>query len=184
MKAIYLKTAGAIALTAGIAACVSSPEPAPAPAPAPVAAPAPAPAPVQTIATPEYANYLDAPQTAGTWFYERRAGQTRAVFGQNVDAAKFLITCDTGSRAIAMVRADSPARERLARVRTETATRALSFMPMGSANVLIGAQVPSNDPLLDAIAITKGRFAVETAGKPTLYLPAWVEVTRVIEDCR
>ncbi|MGE5953581.1 MAG: hypothetical protein ACM308_08200 [Qipengyuania vulgaris] len=39
-------------------------------------------------------------------------------------------------------------------------------------------------PLLDAMALTKGRFAVETPGLPTLYLPAWAEVTRVIEDCR
>ena len=41
-----------------------------------------------------------------------------------------------------------------------------------------------DDPLLDAMAITKGRFAVAAPGEPTLYLPAWAEVSRVIEDCR
>jgi hypothetical protein len=41
-----------------------------------------------------------------------------------------------------------------------------------------------NDPLLDAMAFSRGRFAVETAGKPTLYVPSWPEVSRVIEDCR
>ncbi len=40
------------------------------------------------------------------------------------------------------------------------------------------------DPLLDAMAITRGRFAVEVEGETPLYLPAWAEVTRVIEDCR
>ena len=39
-------------------------------------------------------------------------------------------------------------------------------------------------PLLDAMAITRGRFAVEVEGEPGLYVPAWAEVTRVIEDCR
>ncbi|MEL6878174.1 MAG: hypothetical protein AAGL68_08770 [Pseudomonadota bacterium] len=53
-----------------------------------------------------------------------------------------------------------------------------------SGQPLVAAELDANDPLLDAMAITKGRIAVETAGMPTLYLPAWAEVTRVIEDCR
>lgn len=48
---------------------------------------------------------------------------------------------------------------------------------------LIGV-LPANDPILDAMAFSKGRFAIETAGQQTLYLPSWPEVTRVIEDCR
>ena len=40
------------------------------------------------------------------------------------------------------------------------------------------------DPLLDAMAVTRGRFAVETTGLSTLYLPPWAEVTRAIESCR
>ena len=46
------------------------------------------------------------------------------------------------------------------------------------------AGLPARDPLLDAMAFSKGRFAVEVAGLPTLYLPSWIEVSRVIEDCR
>jgi len=33
------------------------------------------------------------------------------------------------------------------------------------------------------MALSKGRFAVETQGLETLYVPAWPEMTRVIEDC-
>jgi hypothetical protein len=44
--------------------------------------------------------------------------------------------------------------------------------------------VPAQDPLLDAMAFSKGRFAVESAGLATLYVPPYPEVTRVIEDCR
>ncbi|MDX1704632.1 MAG: hypothetical protein R3235_10110, partial [Altererythrobacter ishigakiensis] len=49
---------------------------------------------------------------------------------------------------------------------------------------LVAANLPANDPLLDAMAITKGRFAIEVEGMEPLYIPAWAEVTRVIEDCR
>jgi hypothetical protein len=42
----------------------------------------------------------------------------------------------------------------------------------------------ARDPLLDAMAFSRGRFALEAAGLETLYLPAWPELSRVIEDCR
>ena len=49
---------------------------------------------------------------------------------------------------------------------------------------IVAADLEPSDTLLDAMAITKGRFSVEVEGTDTLYLPAWVEVSRVIEDCR
>jgi hypothetical protein len=48
----------------------------------------------------------------------------------------------------------------------------------------VRAELAASDPLLDAMAFTKGRFAVETAGQETLYVPAYPEISRVIEDCR
>jgi hypothetical protein len=48
---------------------------------------------------------------------------------------------------------------------------------------LVGT-IPARDPLLDAMAFSKGRFAVEVTGGAPLYVPAYPEVTRVIEDCR
>ena len=46
------------------------------------------------------------------------------------------------------------------------------------------AELPRTDPLLDAIAFSRGRFAVSVSGTPALVLPAWPELTRVVEDCR
>jgi hypothetical protein len=34
------------------------------------------------------------------------------------------------------------------------------------------------------MAYSRGRFMVETAGLPALYLPSWPEVTRVVDDCQ
>jgi hypothetical protein len=46
------------------------------------------------------------------------------------------------------------------------------------------ARLAAGDRLLDAMAYTKGRFAVEAGGMEALYVPAWPEVVRVIDDCR
>ena len=70
------------------------------------------------------------------------------------------------------------------RVLTEFQDRALDAVPVRSDPATIVARVPARDPLLDAMAFSKGRFAIEIAGLPTLYAPSWAEVTRVIEDCR
>lgn len=187
MKAIYVHAVGALALSFALAACVSSvepPLPAPTPAAAPTPSPMPSPAATPVMQTPVYDNYLDAPQTPGTWFYADLPDQSRAVYGESRDTAVFLITCLKSDRVISLVRANRLARAKLAKIRTETIERSLTLAPKTETDSVISASIPANDPLLDAMAITKGRFAVETAGMPTLYLPAWVEVSRVIEDCR
>jgi hypothetical protein len=46
-----------------------------------------------------------------------------------------------------------------------------------------GGRLQANDPLLDAIAFSRGRFMV-TGGGATLAIPSWPEAARSIEDCR
>jgi hypothetical protein len=70
------------------------------------------------------------------------------------------------------------------RIRTETAQRLITAQASADGRPMLIANLPSNDRLLDAMALSRGRFAVETGGMETLYLPAWPEITRVIEDCR
>ena len=59
----------------------------------------------------------------------------------------------------------------------------LNLVFLGAA-AWIFARVPARDPLLDAMAFSKARFAVEVPGSPALYVPSYPEVTKVIEDCR
>ena len=42
----------------------------------------------------------------------------------------------------------------------------------------------SSDAVLDQLAYSRGRFAVEVQGQETLIVPAWAEISRVIEECR
>ena len=185
MKPIYGQFAAACALTIGLAACIPpSPEPTPAPSPAPVSTPSPTPPPAPVAQAPVTENWIDAPQTSGNWSYGTVNGGTIARFSGRNGGPLFAIGCMRGSARVALTRyqAGSSATPAMT-IRTETATRTLAARQGDSASSL-AADVQARDPLLDAMALTRGRFAVETSNSSPLYLPAWSEVTRVIEDCR
>jgi len=203
MKAIYLHAAGAITLSFTLAACIpgSTPPPNSSPAspppaqdagvaatPTPTQPPAqtPEPLPPPVVVEKTYDNYLDAPQTPGTWTYVEEPGESLALFGADPDAPLLIVRCGAGSGRIGIGRVidGSTATMRPMQIQTETTTRILQANPVQSQMTLMVAELPAGDPLLDAMAITKGRFALGLEGENTLYLPAWVELTRVIEDCR
>lgn len=179
MEPIYAQLGGTIALTFAIAACVPAPRAAPPvqtrPSQPPVAAPLPPPPP---------ADWQDAPQTPGDWRYRRVEGGTFAEFGGGAASPAFGLGCMSNSRQVVLIRHGAQAAASTAMtVRAETASRTL---PTTRATGQQGtsAALSATDPLLDAMALSKGRFAVEVAGSPPLYLPSWAEVSRVIEDCR
>ena len=175
----------ALASSLLIVTCCQTPQPAPPPpAPKPVATPTPAPPPPQ-VAPPPAENWIDRPQTPGDWSYVVEPGETLAVFG-TPNAIRLVIGCTPATRKIAIVRAAStpPQAELAMRISTETTSRQLLAKPASGPPSRVVATLDARDPLLDAMAITRGRFAVEVEGETGLYVPAWAEVTRVIEDCR
>lgn len=125
-------------------------------------------------------NWLDAPRTPGDWSYRQDVGQSHAHY---LDTAGelFSLTCDFSNRTIRLSRPAATADAVMMRIRTETSDRVFTAKPVASS---LTVTLNASDSLLDAMAITKGRFAVEIEGAPTLYLPSWAEVTRVVEDCR
>lgn len=190
MKAVYFQVAGALALTFAIAACVSGPDRPPRtvtqprqPVAVPTRAPATTPPPI--VREPVFENYLDAPQTPGTWTYLDEPAETLALYGVG-ENYRFIVRCDKSTRMVGLARVaeNGPASPRAMEISTETTKRSLTAQPVTTARQFVAATLPPRDPLLDAMAITKGRFAVSVEGENTLYLPAWAEVTRVIEDCR
>ena len=81
-------------------------------------------------------------------------------------------------------------------IRCDRATRTVTIMRPGIApsvlsvltssttrNLPVGGRLLANDPLLDAIAFSRGRFLV-SGGGATLAIPSWPEAARSIEDCR
>ena len=129
---------------------------------------------------------MDAPRTAGDWSYQRDGSGTVAAYLAPGDAPLFMMRCDTTRRQITLARAlpRQSGEELPMRILTETGERIMGARPIAAPTPMSASVVAASDPLLDAMAFSKGRFAVEVAGQDTLYLPSWIELSRVIEDCR
>jgi hypothetical protein len=131
-----------------------------------------APAPDLSTATP----------IAGNWVYSTTAGGSEASFVNASAMPQLTIRCTHPTRRITIAKPASGAAPSLS-VWTSAQTRALpaTFNP---ATQRLSADVMAYDPMLDAIAFSRGRFGVSVSGTTPLVVPAWAEVARVIEDCR
>lgn len=127
---------------------------------------------------------MDEPRTTGDWRYAQESGETYAIYATGGESPHAMIRCDLASRRITLGRFSASDRNQQMRIYTETTTRTLDAGPRASTYPLVAAELSANDRLLDAMAVTKGNFAMQVSGMPALYLPGWAEVTRVIEDCR
>jgi hypothetical protein len=128
---------------------------------------------------------MDAPRTPGDWTYSGSGTLTYAAYGLDPAHPVFGMRCDKTRHVIGIGRTVASAGPLSMRILTETVTRAFTATPTQAGdNPIVRAELPAADSFLDAMALSKGRFAVEVAGQPTLYVPSWPEVTRVIEDCR
>ena len=181
-------TAGAVAALACLSTggCVPGPRPGPAPTPTPAPAPAPRPTPVpvaRPTPVPTFSTWRDAPQTPGDWAYRTTAQGSAAHFGPAPDRATVSLTCVRASRTIELMRTGTASGTIPMTIRTTNGDLMLNGQAIpGVATVT--ATIAASDPLLDAIAFSRGRFAIEGGGLPTLYVPAWPEIIRVVEDCR
>jgi hypothetical protein len=127
---------------------------------------------------------MNAPQTEGSWRYAAESGETLALFATPEGTTRFILRCDRTTRQVGLGRAASAQGPVPMRVLTETSERVLNAQPVAGSAPLVAANVGATDPILDAMAFSKGRFGIEMAGVASLYLPAQPVVSRVIEDCR
>ncbi|MCJ2179554.1 hypothetical protein [Novosphingobium album (ex Hu et al. 2023)] len=154
--------------------CVPQP-PKPAPTPAPTATARPTPQPVPAAPSPDW---RDRPETPGNWNWALSDSGSDAVFANG----HFIMHCDPARQTITLLRSASSASGQVTMtIRTSETVRSLPAVPVAGG---VGVTLSARDPLLDAMAFSRGRFAVEAAGTPPLYIPSWAEVSRVIEDCR
>lgn len=155
-----------------LASCVPQVAPPPAqprPAPSPHPTPTPAPRPA--------ANWRDAPITPGDWRWSTTSLGSTASFS----GGQFVLRCDRQQRTVTLVRAGAASAPVTMTITSENGARALTATPVAGG---MAVAVPARDPLLDSMAFSRGRFAVQAAGQPPLYIPSWTEISRVVEDCR
>ena len=159
-------------LPLALAACMPKP---------PVVAAPPRPVAVRP-APPMSADWRDWAVTPGVWRYGADERGSVAMYGRvNADAVAVLRCDKRGGRLFLSVPGSAPG---TLTVRTSSTGRTLSVGATGGTPPYLAATLAPADPLLDAMAFSRGRFALSLPGAPPLVLPAWAEVGRVVEDCR
>jgi len=160
-----------------LAACSTAPPEPPTPAPQPIATPAPAP--VQPKG-----DWIDWPITPGTWAYRKDGRGSLALFGEAGRDAIFIIRCDQSRRQLFLSRVGSVDEGAKMVLRASAGVAAYPAANNGGTPAYTAISVSPNDIMMDRIAYSRGRFAVETSGLESLAIPAWPEFSRVVEDCR
>ena len=151
------RVGSSLLLTVALASC--SAPPAPRPQPAAPRPPTVAPPPLPEV-TPTSADAVE----AGEWRYSNETAR----FGSG-DPALLTVTCQLSERAI-IIRVAEPA--------ASLTLRSTTSMKQVPATGGI-ARLDPRDPILDALAFSRGRFGVGSR-----WYPVWPEVARVVEDCR
>jgi len=163
-----------------LAAC-ASPKPAPAPQPAPKpVAPMVSEAPKPTRPSGEW---IDWPIEPGTWVYRADARGSIALFGIAGADATLTLRCDKGRSRIFLSVAGTGAGGSIL-IRTSSTMKSLPASQASTTPAYYAAEIMPRDPILDAMAFSRGRFAVEVSGLRSMAIPNWAELGRVIEDCR
>ncbi len=111
-------------------------------------------------------------------------GRSTATFSGTSGAAMVTLSCDRAQGRVLLARTGAAATALPLALSTTFTRRPLLSDPSFPANGWLVVPIAASDTLLDAIAFSRGRFALETAGQETLYLPSWPEISRVVEDCR
>lgn len=131
----------------------------------------------QSIADQTYAIPL-----AGSWAYAPTADGSEAVFYDANRQPQLGIRCSRPTRRVTL---SKPAAASAASLDVWSSTLTKSFAAtFDPATARLSAQIANWDPLLDAIAYSRGRFAVAVSGQQPLVVPPWADISRVIEDCR
>lgn len=117
----------------------------------------------------------------GDWSYRPMAGGSEADFTDSGGHLRLIVRCALATRTVGIVRTGVPAAAAPLVVTTSYGERKL---PASYAAANVAAALSANDPLLDDIAFTRGKWAVTSSGQGVLVVPSWAEPARVIEDCR
>jgi len=132
--------------------------------------------------TPVASNLEYSMPVEGSWAWSATAGGSEAVFSNASAAPQFTIRCTRSNRRIALIKTAASASPTMW-VWTSSQQKNLPAI-YDSAAGTVTAELGAYDPLLDAIASSRGRIGFSTSGVAALVVPPWAEVGRVIEDCR
>jgi hypothetical protein len=118
----------------------------------------------------------------GAWGYRAIPGGSEANYVDAAAAVRMQVRCNRVARTVSIVRTGVPAAAPTMAIWTTSLARTVPARYLATKELV--ADLASTDPLLDAIAFSRGRIATAASGAPMLTVASGPETTRVIEDCR
>ena len=118
----------------------------------------------------------------GSWTYAATSDGSEARFTNASATVQLTVHCTRATRRVSISKAASTAAP-LLNVWTSSLTRSVpsAFNPTTGRLTI---DLSNYDPLLDAMASSRGRVGFSVGTEPALVVPAWPEAARVVEDCR
>jgi len=128
------------------------------------------------------ADYSYSPVSPGAWNYRTVTGGSEATFVDTANTARIVVACGKLTRLVTISKISGAPAATLSFWTSSTARDLPARFDVNAKRVV--TQVGAGDALLDAVAFSRGRFAVSMPGAPALVVPAATEVAHVVEDCR
>lgn len=129
------------------------------------------------------AEWTALPLRPGDWNWrgDPGSGDTHAEFAGTDGENLVHLRCEPGNGDLVLSLANGDIQARAIIVHTETQSRQLAA---DAGEGSISTRIARDDDLLDAMAFSRGRIAFEVEGGLAFSVPAYPEITRVVEDCR
>lgn len=132
--------------------------------------------------TPLQSNLEYVDPIVGNWTYGTTSDGSEATFSNSSGQLQLTIRCTRSTRRVAILKAAPSASPSLW---IWTSFEKISLpATYDSSTLRVSVDLGAYDPLLDAIASSRGRIGFSSSGLETLVVPPWADIARVIEDCR
>ena len=132
--------------------------------------------------TPVQSNLEYSMPIAGDWTYSPTNDGSEATFADSSGQSQLTIRCTKSTRRVGILKAASAASPSIW-VWTSSQKKSLPAT-YDASSARVSVELAPYDPLLDAIASSRGRVGFSTSGLEALVVPPWADIARVIEDCR
>ena len=136
----------------------------------------------QAAAAPGIFEFETAGTWPGDWSYRSVPAQSEALFTNSAGGVHLSVRCTRANRVVTISRTSSAPASTLF-IWTSTAQRSAPARFEPNA-MRVSADFAARDSLLDAIAFSRGRFAISMPGALPLVVTPGPEAARVFEDCR
>ena len=137
------------------------------------------PQPVRPALVQPSGSWIDWPITPGDWVYRQDARGSIALFGQAGADALVTLRCDRQRGRIYLARSSSQQGANF-NLRSSARLKQLTARTTAGTKPYVAAEIMPNDPIMDALAYSRGRIALETTGELSLALPVWSEIGRIV----